>query len=398
MNSGAHNDVDEFREGLRSWLADNAPPAGDFPEPRTQEYVAFSQEFLGKLSAAGYTGISWPAEYGGQGLSSSKEKAYWGEIALHALPLGIFGIGMGMCGPTILQLGTKEQKHRYLRPMLSGRETWCQMFSEPGAGSDVASLRMRAVRDGRDFVVTGQKVWTTGAHYCDFGILLVRTDPDLPKHRGLTMLIADMSAPGIEVRPLRDMTGAAHFNEVYFDEVRIPDSSVVGEVNGGWAAARALLIHERLAVSAGLGTEGESEGPLSYSGLAGRAAAESILGDAMAVDILVDLYLSSRAVTLVDAKLSQEMELGVDPGSRGSIGKLLKARLQSVAADVAVRLLGPFGLDGELEQAMLGSRSLAIGGGTNEIQLSIIGERVLGLPREPQAGLDMSFRDLAAGG
>jgi alkylation response protein AidB-like acyl-CoA dehydrogenase len=384
----------EFLRELQQWLDENSPPADTFPESRTREYVTFSQQFLGQLHAAGFSGINWPAAYGGRGLSATHEKLFWGEVACRALPLGLFGIGLGMCGPTILQLGTEEQKQRYVQPMLEGREIWCQMFSEPAAGSDVASLRMKAVAEGDDFVLTGQKVWTTGAHYCDFGILLARTNPELPKHRGLTMFIIDMAAEGIDIRPLRDMTGAAHFNEVFFDSVRVPASAVVGDVDGGWTAARALLVHERLAVSAGLGTEGESEGPLSFAGVAARVARAGLHDDPLAVDALVDLYITSQAARMVDAKLAQEIDRGTEPGSRGSIGKLLKARMQSASADVATRLLGPRGLVDELESAVLGSRSLSIGGGTNEIQLSIIGDRVLGLPREPLADHDTPFHDL----
>ncbi|MEU1953450.1 acyl-CoA dehydrogenase family protein [Nocardia rhamnosiphila] len=386
--------AEEFRASVRAWLEANAPAPDEFPEPRTAEYVRFSQEFLGRVHRAGYSGISWPIAYGGRGLGLPEEKAFWAEAAKFTLPLGLFGIGLGMCGPTILQLGTQQQRERYIAPMLRGEEIWCQMFSEPAAGSDVASLRMRAERDGDHFVLTGQKVWTTGAHYCDFGILLARTDRDVAKHRGLTMFIADMSAPGVVVRPLRDMTGAEHFNEVFFDEVRIPVEAVVGEIDGGWAAAHALLVHERLAVSAGLGMEGESQGPLSYAGIVSRAREAGLLDDPLVVDELVNLHLRSRAAEVVDAKLAQEMDCGIDPGSRGSIGKLLKARLQSDAADLVVRLFGAAGLDVEVERAVLGSRQLSIGGGTNEIQLSIIGERVLGLPREPRIDLNTPFHEL----
>ena len=192
------------------------------------------------------------------------------------------------------------------------------------------------------------------------------------------------------------MTGDAHFNEVFLDGVRIPASSVVGSVDAGWSAARTLLVHERLAVSAGLGVENESDGPLSYNGIVGRVAAAGVLDDPLVADMLVDLYLASQGAQLVDARLAQEIDRGGDPGSRGSVGKLLKARFNCLSADLAGSLLGVQGLDADMRDAVLGSRSLAIGGGTNEIQLSIIGERVLGLPREPVEGLDVPFRELMA--
>ncbi|MFC8386351.1 acyl-CoA dehydrogenase family protein [Nocardia sp. NPDC057272] len=384
-------------EEIRAWLAANAPGRDEVPAPGTPEFVAFAQAFLGRVYDAGFSGISWPVEYGGRGLGQPEEKAFWSEAAAYDLPLGaVFGIGLGMCGPIVRELGTEEQRQRYLRPLLQGREVWCQLFSEPAAGSDLAALRTRAVSDGDDFVITGQKVWTTGAHYCDFGILLARTDPDVPKHRGLTMFIVPMREQGVTVRPLRDMTGASDFNEVFFDGLRVPASAVVGGVGGGWKAARTLLVLERLAVSAGLGVDNAAEGPLSFGGLAGRVRARGLLDSPLVADQLVDLYLAARAADLTDEKLAQEIDAGIDPGSRGSIGKLLKARLNCVAADLAVDLLGDADLDEDLRHDILQSRKLAIGGGTDEIQLTIIGERVLGLPREPQADLAVPFRDLPA--
>lgn len=372
-------------EEIRVWLRANAPARDEIPAPGTPAYVAFAREFLGRVYDAGFSGLSWPVEYGGRGLGQPQEKAFWTQAAAYDLPLGaVFGIGLGMCGPIIRELGTEEQKQRYLRPLLQGREVWCQLFSEPAAGSDLAALRTRAVLDGDHYVITGQKVWTTGAHYCDFGILLARTDPDVAKHRGLTMFIVPMRDPGVTVRPLRDMTGAADFNEVFFDGLRVPASAVVGVVGGGWDAARTLLVLERLAVSAGLGVDGAAEGPLSYAGIVRRVRTRGLLASPLVADQLVDLYLASRAAELTDEKLAQEIDAGEDPGSRGSIGKLLRARLDCVAADLAVRLLGDSDLDAELCHDILQSRKLAIGGGTDEIQLSIIGERVLGLPREPQ--------------
>src|SRR2546423_1658122 len=218
----------------------------------TEDTLAQQKALQAKLYEAGFAGITWPAEYGGQGLTNRHQMIWAQESGGYELPT-IFTIGLGMCGPTVLTHGTEEHKERYIRPMLRGDEVWSQLFSEPGAGSDVASLQTRAIRDGDEWVVNGQKAWTSGAHYSDWGIGLARTDPDQPKHRGISMFILDFKAPGVTVKPLRQMTGGANFNEVFFDDLRIPHDYLLGDVNEGWRCAITTLMNERVAIGAGGG-------------------------------------------------------------------------------------------------------------------------------------------------
>ncbi|MDL4775008.1 MULTISPECIES: acyl-CoA dehydrogenase family protein [Thermomonosporaceae] len=385
-------DLDDYGRRARAWLESGAAGVPADPD------LAASRAFMAKLHDAGYSGITWPPEYGGQGLGAAEERAFQQAAREHPLPVGVFGIGLGMCGPTLLSIGTEEQKRRHLRPLLRGEEIWCQMFSEPGAGSDVASLQTRAVFDGDAWVLTGQKVWTSVARQADYGLLIARTDPDVPKHQGITMFVVDMHDPGVTVRPLRDMTGVSHFNEVFFDDVRIAPDQVVGEVNGGWSAAVTTLLHER--VSIGMGTS-RTERPASFAALSAAARDRGLLDDPVARDELVGLYLRERAFDLLNARMSQEVKAGIQPGARGSVIKLLLAELTLEGADAASRILGPDAVahdgPGTLAGALAWAPGMALGGGTNEIMRNIIGDRVLGLPREPQVDRTVPFRDLKVG-
>ncbi|MFI6515998.1 acyl-CoA dehydrogenase family protein [Spirillospora sp. NPDC050679] len=385
-------DLDTYRRRARSWLEDRA--AGLPAEPGLDE----ARAFMADLYDAGYSGITWPAEYGGQGLSAAEERAFQQAARDVALPVGVFGIGLGMCGPTLLSIGTEEQKRRYIPPLLRGEEIWCQMFSEPGAGSDVASLQTRATLDGDAWVVNGQKVWTSVARQADFGLLIARTDPEVPKHQGITMFVVDMHDPGVTVRPLRDMTGESHFNEIFFDDVRVAPDQVVGEVNGGWSAAVTTLLHER--VSIGMGAA-RTERPASFAALKAAAAERGLLADPAVRDRLIDLYLQERAFDLLNARMSQEVKAGIMPGARGSVIKLLLADLTLDGADVASEILGPDTVahddEGQIARALAWGPGMALGGGTNEIMKNIIGDRVLGLPREPQVDRTVPFKDLKVG-
>jgi alkylation response protein AidB-like acyl-CoA dehydrogenase len=388
-----------FRMRMREWLAANVPA----PSTATGDAaVQRSKAFAKLVFDAGYAGIDVPKKYGGQGLSPVEQQIWREETSQLPVPLAIYDIGLGMCCPIILALGTEEQRERYIRPLIEGSEIWCQLFSEPAAGSDVASLRTRATIDGDTYVINGQKVWTTGAQFCDFGILLARTNPDVPKHRGITMFIVDMKAPGVTVRPLRDMAGGTHFNEVFFDDVRVPVGNVVGEADKGWDAARLLLSFERLAVSGGgSGVEGATSGPLSFRGLTAAARQAGTLVHSATQEGLLDLFLLEHGINTFNQRLTRESAAGIDPGARGSIGKLLKGRREVLAGTLTSRLIGPEAVFDTASApsrttATLRSFALPIGGGTNEIQLSIVGERVLGLPREPQADLEIPFRQLDA--
>jgi len=390
--------MDNFRERVREWLAANVPESSDALE--SAEEVALAKRFQAALYDAGLAGLTWPKEYGGQGLTAAEQQIFNDEAAGYDLPTSLFMIGHGMCGPTLVDLGTHEQKSRYVRPLLRGDEVWCQLFSEPGAGSDVASLQTRAVRDGEGWVVNGQKVWTSGAQHADFGALLTRTDPDVPKHKGLTMFIVDMHAPGVTVRPLKDMTGRAPFNEVYFDNVRLPADAVLGEVNGGWAAAVTMLGHERVSIG---GSVRRRYDPLAYHNLADLAKRTGRAQDPAVRAELAALYAAERALSLFNTRLRQEADAGNPPGARGSVAKLAGAELLwravSVAGLIAPRDTIAWEDDdgGELAVAINATPASSIAGGTNQVQRTIIGERILGLPKEPQVDRDVPFRELRVG-
>lgn len=398
--------VAEFRARARAWLRANARVRDPDEEPaRRRLDPAAARRFQAAMHDAGFAGITWPKEYGGQGLGGGELVAWNEESRAYDLPTNLFAIGLGMCGPTILELGTEQQKTSYLRPMLRGEEVWCQLFSEPGAGSDVASLQTRAVPDGDGWVLSGQKVWTSVAQLSDFGIIIARTDPDVPKHQGITMFVVDMHAPGVTVRPLRVMTGDAQFNEVFFENVRIPGDAVVGEVNAGWTAAVVTLRHERISIGT---TVRPRQNPLGFEALAELARGRGLAGDPVLRQELADLYVREQTCDLFGVRLRQQAQAGVEAGSRGSVAKLAGALLATQGARVAARVAGggaiaydPAGDDAEeaarLLAAINGALSAGIAGGTNEIQRNIIGERVLGLPKEPRIDTTVPFRELKVG-
>lgn len=413
-----------FRARARAWLEANATRRSDDDTGGGRRWdLASARVFQGRLHDAGFAGIAWPTSYGGQGLTPADQRAFDEEARDFELPGEFFGIGMGMCGPTLLDLGTAEQKHRYIRPLLRGEEVWCQLFSEPGAGSDVASLQTRAVKDGDGWLVSGQKVWTSVARFADLGALIARTDPDVPKHDGITMFVVDMHAPGVTVRPLRDMTGGATFNEVFFDGVRVPGENVIGEVNAGWAASVRMLIHERVSIG---GSTRPRRGA-AFGSLTEVARSRGLDRDPVVRQRLAELYVRERVVHLFGTRLAQEArqggagdpgspghrsqggmppsEQGLNPGSRGSVGKLAGAELARFSAGVAAELLGSDAIAWDAADregarwaaAILSAPAGGIAGGSNEIQRNIIGERVLGLPKEPRVDRGVPFRELRVG-
>jgi alkylation response protein AidB-like acyl-CoA dehydrogenase len=397
---------DDFRARVRAWLAANAPRrvSGDDEaeaEARGQAAVLAEQKaFQAKLYDAGFAGITWPREYGGQGLTSAEQIAWSQESRDYDLPTGAFFIGISMPGNTLVELGTDEQKKRYLPKMLRGEEIWCQLFSEPGAGSDVASLQTSAVRDGDEWVLNGQKVWTSGAQFSDFGAILARTDPTRPKHNGISMFIVDMHAPGVTVRPLKVATGHSPFNEVFFDNVRIPASALIGEENKGWDAAVVMLRHERIAI----GTMGSSRtNPLAYDSLRDLAAGLGRTTDQSVRRELAELYAKGRAVQMFALLLREETQVGRLPGARGSVAKLAGSDLGRFAGNVAADVLGDqiAGFDSDELQAVttsiIAAPGSAIAGGTSEIQRNIIGERVLGLAKDPGVDRATPFNQLRVG-
>jgi len=365
-------------------------------------------EFLRARFDAGLAWIHFPVGLGGLGapraLQPVVDEAFAATGAPDNEPRRI-GIGLGMAAPTILRHGTDEQRRRFLRPLWTGEEVWCQLFSEPGAGSDLAALATRAVRDGDDWVINGQKVWTSQAHLARWAILLARTDPDVPKHRGLTYFICDMTAPGVQVRPLRQITGDAEFNEVFLTDVRLPDSLRLGAVGDGWRVAQTTLMNERVAIGgAALPREGGMIGILARTWRERPDLRTPGLHDE-----LLRLWVAAEAVRLTGERLRQQLAAG-QPGPEGSAVKLSFAALNQRLSALEVELLGVEGLRHDdwtmrrsstvdfLERTpvyrYLRAKGNSIEGGTSEILRNIIAERVLGLPREPRSDVDVAWRDL----
>jgi alkylation response protein AidB-like acyl-CoA dehydrogenase len=314
------------------------------------------------------------------------------ELQNYDVPTNIFGIGLGMIGPAIMYHGTEEQKTRYLHEMLSGEEVWCQLWSEPNAGSDVASLQTRAERAGEDWVVNGQKVWTSGAHYSQYGLMIARTDPDVPKHRGISVFIVDMSAPGIEIRPLRQMTGGANFNEVFLTDVRIADTGRVGDVNDGWRVAMTVLMNERMSAASAFNAQ-SVVAPLTRLAVQNGAYENTDVRQRIA-----ELYIGAKLLTLTGHRTVTKIVKGGIPGPEGSISKLVWSDLMTQAAAEAASILGLRGaVEGLWSEAYLTAPGLHLGGGTDDIMRNIIGERVLGLPKEPSVDREVAYKDLRVG-
>ena len=403
----ADADLEALRERARSWLAEQTPRHGWVRTGRgarrgdtnDAEGIARAKQCQKLLFENGFAGISWPTEYGGQGLGIREQIAFNVESTAYDLPLGPYIVGLGMCGPTILAVGTEEQKRRYIPPMLGGEELWCQLFSEPGAGSDVAGLSTRAVLDGDAWVLNGQKIWTSGAHHCDFGIVIARTDPDVPKHKGITMVVIDLHSPGVTLRPIHQIDGGAHFNEVFFDDVRIPAENVVGGVNQGWMAATTTLANERVS----LGAVRALDDVPSAAALIERAQRLGRSADAVVRQQLIQLWMSERTVGLLGERITSASMRGQTPGPEGSVARLVRTDYSRLSARIGAALAGPTTTawapgtetDDQWAETLLFVPSLSIAGGTDEVLRNIIGERVLGLPKEPQVDRDVPFRELA---
>jgi len=384
-----------FRAEVRAWLEANAPN-----QPVSGDTLMAAKAWQAKKAAAGYACITWPKEWGGPGGTPIQQVIFNQEESKYLIPPNVFQIGLGMCLPTVMTFADETIKKRFVGPAIRGEEIWCQLFSEPAAGSDVASLITTAARDGDEWVLNGQKVWTSGAQYSDFGAVIARTDPTVPKHAGITMFIVDMHSPGVTVRPLKVATGAAPFNEVFFDQVRLPADSVIGEVNKGWAAAVVMLRNERVAIGT---MSAPRMSPLAHGSLSQLAARLGRDDDAGLSRRLAELYARERAVRLFAQLLREEAMAGSDPGPRGSVAKLAGAELGMFAAEVAGQVLGPAAAGFESDDvravvtAIIAVPGGSIAGGTNEIQRNIIGERVLGLPKDPGVDRNTPFNQLRVG-
>jgi alkylation response protein AidB-like acyl-CoA dehydrogenase len=392
--------IELFRVKAREWLSANARRF-EGPEPID---AAIGRAFRAELWDAGLLGITLDPAYGGQGLTAEHQKAYVDEAARYSLPPLGEAVTTGICAPTLLDFGTEEQKSRHIPRMIRGEETWTQLLSEPGAGSDLAGLQTRATRYGDEYVIEGQKVWTSGAQQADFALCVARTNPDVAKHQGLSMFIVDLKAPGVTIRPLRQMTGDADFNEVFLDGVRVPADRLVGRPDDGWRALTAMLTHERLALGAGTGAGGSGQGwtrPASAQFI-DMARANGSSSDPVVRQEVVKLYIAERILTFMGQKMRDEIAAGIPVGSKGSVAKLATAIISRQSASTGMTIAGassqawdpadPSGAT--LSAAVCFSPMTAIAGGTSEIQRNTIGERVLGLPKEPQPDRDLPFRQI----
>jgi alkylation response protein AidB-like acyl-CoA dehydrogenase len=388
-------DQDAFRQRVRSWLEANIPDDwtkfGLSEVPRPEAY-AFLRKWQATLYDAGFIGVTWPKEYGGQGLTFVEEMILHQEMALQKSPPMLNVLGVGMAGPTIIAYGTEDQKRRYPAKILSCEEIWCQGYSEPNAGSDLASLQTRAVKDGEHWVINGQKVWTSLAHIADWMMLLARTDPDAPKHKGITYFLVDMKTPGVTVKPLKQLTGDAEFNEVFFDNVRVHDSRVLGGVNNGWAVGLTTLMYERLALGFGL----QVRLRISVDQLVDMARrmeknGRSLTKDPVMRQKLAQLWIDTESLKYTGARAVTKLLKGELPGPEASAGKMMWVETHQRLQELAMEIQGPYSqlargaaaaIDGGVWQySFLRSRANSIEGGTTEIQKNIIGERVLGLPK-----------------
>lgn len=398
-----------FRAELREWLDDHAPRhASDMPaslgevirREGAEDAVEASRAWQATLHAGGWGAITWPREYGGRDAGVVEAYIFADELRRSDVPPSVYAITLGMVGPTIIAHGTAEQKTRYLERMVDGSELWCQLWSEPSAGSDLAGLVTRAEGDATNgWRLTGQKVWTSWAHHARWGLVLARTNPEAPRHAGLSCFIVDMQAPGVTVRPLQQMTGQSHFNEVWFEDAAVPPENLVGPLDQGWRVAMTTLMNERYTAAT------SSVGVLSPRPLIELAQRTQRAGQPAATDPLVrqelaHVWTAARLFELTLYRSLTRAAKGQEPGPEGSVMKLSATSLATELGEVGLRVLGAGGaLDGddatdqgEWVQARLFAAGFRIAGGTDEIQKTILGERVLGLPSEPQPGKGTSFR------
>jgi len=391
MDFSFSTDDERFRHELRTWLDAHRPARAErvpHDEASLAAEVDFLRDWQRRLHAAGYVGLLWPREYGGRGARPTQQAILNQELARTRAPQPINRVGINNTGPTLIAHGTDAQKRRFLPKILSAEEIWCQLFSEPDAGSDLAALRTRAEPDGDSFVVTGQKVWTSYAQFSRWGILLARTDPTLPKHRGLTYFVLDMESPGITIRPLRQATGSTEFSEVFLDAVRVPREHVVGAVNQGWEIAMTTLAHER---GTGFAFKEQVLQKIAVEDLVALARARARAGDPSLRQEIARAWIDVEIMGLINCRTLTRLERGEEPGPESSLVKLFWASLTQRLHALGLGLEGPHAQlvagsphaidDGRWQQGVLWSRVASIAGGTSEVQANIIAQRILGLPR-----------------
>tara|TARA_B100000949_G_scaffold225631_1_gene230076 strand:- start:117 stop:1349 length:1233 start_codon:yes stop_codon:yes gene_type:complete len=402
------NDTPEetkFRNEVSDWLSEHATlkdddNAASYTGMGEDEALSLAKKWAAKLYDSGWACLHWPKEYGGRG-STPIERVIWGqEASKYRVPGGFFEIGQGMAGPVLMMYASEEQKTRYLPPMAKGEEVWCQLFSEPGAGSDLAGLKTKSVLEGDTWTINGQKIWTSGAHYCDYGILVTRSDASAQKHKGLTYFFLDMKSPGVEVRPIKQISGGANFNEVFFTDVKIPDEQRLGEVGDGWKVALTTLMNERLAV-------GDASGP-DFAEAFNLACEKDLNGD-LAIkdgsvrDKLADWYCQASGLKYTKYRNISALSRGETPGPQASITKIVSGnKLQEIAnfgMDLmdAAGIVRPESADSEAnmyQMGFFGAAGIRIAGGTDEILRNIISEQVLGLPQDMRADKGIPFNKI----
>ena len=392
-----------FRKKCREWLEKNAQPKTGVEknEFANINYLQAAKDWQKKKYDAGWAMLHWPKEYGGIAASAIERIIWSEEESKFDVPRGIFEIGLGMCGPVMMEYASENQKARYLPPMAEGKEIWCQLFSEPSAGSDVAGLRSKAVQDGDNWIIYGQKVWTSGAHFSDYGILVVRHDASLEKHKGMTFFFIDMKSPGIEVKPIKQITGGSSFNEVYFNDVVVPDSQRLGEIGDGWKVAITTLMNERLAVGDANGADVEDAFRWAKSQ---DDLGEPLINNKSVRSSIADWYCEANGLKNTKLRTMSALSKGETPGPEASITKIVSAnKLQDI---------GNFGMDSldmsgmlktddpeiqSFQNAWLAAPGLRIAGGTDEILKNIIAERVLGLPQDARADKGLPYKDIPTG-
>lgn len=397
-----------FRAEARKWIDANAPKELEAtlsnPNAKRDSMLGASKAWQKKKAEAGWACLHWPKDYGGRG-STPIERVIWQqEEGVYDKLSRPFAIGQGMCGPTVMAYATEDQKRHYLPPLVSGEHVWCQLFSEPAGGSDVAGLRTRAEKDGDDWIINGQKIWTSGAHYSDYGILITRTDPNVPKHKGLTMFFLDMKSPGVEIKPIKQANGQAEFNEVYFTDVRIPDHQRLGAVGDGWNVSLTTLMNERMAIGAGVATGF----PELFDFVSNLALEDGPAIDNPAVrSKLANWAVRASGLRYTSFRSISALSRGERPGPENSIGKLVAGAMTQEVATYALDLQGAAGVlsgpedaevAGKFQAMLLRSPATRVEGGTDEILRNIIAERVLGLPGDIRVDKDVPFNKIPTRG
>jgi alkylation response protein AidB-like acyl-CoA dehydrogenase len=403
----------EFRAKARAWIAANAPREYEDElskaalgriQLKTANILEVAKAWQKKKADAGWAVPHWPKDYGGAGASPIERVIWQQEEGVFGKLGALFIIGHGMCGPTMMAYASEEHKRHYLPPLASGEKIWCQLFSEPAGGSDVAGLRTRAEKDGDDWVINGQKIWTSGAHYSDYGILITRTDPNVPKHKGLTMFFLDMKSPGVEIKPIKQANGQAEFNEVYFTDVRIPDSQRLGAVGDGWNVSLTTLMNERMAIGANVATGFPELFAFCNSLMLDDGPA---IDDAAVRSKLAQWAVRASGLRYTAFRSISALSRGERPGPENSIGKLVAGAMLQDIATYALDLQGAAGVlsgpddveaAGKFQAMLLRSPATRVEGGTDEILRNIIAERVLGLPGDIRVDKDVPFNKIPTRG